>query len=96
MNRLMFSIIDMDLDTYGNFDLRSDVILGSRMLITSYRNMYKNRRVAEMLNHNGPPQIWGFPGIGPSNDRGDAKVCNHIGTATIVNPLESISRKMEG
>ncbi|EZA60263.1 hypothetical protein X777_13352 [Ooceraea biroi] len=31
-----------------------------------------------MFNHAGPPQIWGFPGIGPSNDRGDTKACNHV------------------
>jgi len=32
-----------------------------------------------MFNHAGPPQIRAFPGIGPSNDRGDdAKACNHV------------------
>lgn len=38
----------------------------------------------------------GFPGIGPSNDRGDAKACNHVGTAMVANHLESIRRKIEG
>lgn len=49
-----------------------------------------------MFNHAGPPQIWGFPGIGPSNDRGDAKACNHVGTAMVANHLESIREKIEG
>lgn len=35
----------------------------------------------------------GFPGIGPSNDLGDAKACNHVGA--IIANLKSIRRKIE-
>lgn len=43
-----------------------------------------------MFNHDGPPQISAFPGIGPSNGREDARACNHVGTAMVANHLESI------
>lgn len=36
----------------------------------------------------------GFPGIGPSNDLGDAKACNHVGAAIIANP-QSIRGRIE-
>lgn len=55
----------------------------------------KTKRAAEMFNHAGPPQIWGFSGIGPSNNPGDARASQSRWSSNDCE-LESIRGNIEG